>query len=561
MALSCMRRRIRTSRRRVDTLQIVSRLSFAIGFMFLLFGAARSDAADSCLDNLPTPTPLLHRVVQLVNCSNQRVLGTANAAHVVGSPPTPVLPREKTWVLEPFPVPSGAPANSNVLTIDIPKEWGDTSPVGSTGPNFWVRTGCRYDVTNGLAQCETGGCSGFYDCSAALLGPPAGATLAEWTFYQSTTSGGNTYYLDHPDISAVNGVNLNLDIQPVGGSPANPINSQDPQWLAQNYPLTVHGADLRTAGDGLGQCSGGFQLKRSDLTGVTTPPTPPGQALFAFVISDTHGVPQDPAGDGTVGCFSNCGRYEFPTTPASDCSDTNADSRCFLHKAFCLYLPADSGVYGKTCNTDADCDYNGINYGIACWDNGNGTPVCSGRGFIKNKSCDPSVCTFQYGYLGSKAWQPPYAQCTDVSNDSASCIGDDTVHQVMRKAYTWPNDPQVYGGDAPLYRIVFAPGGTNVPITPSVGQAAGISTESGVPLCSALPAYYGYESLYSGPGRTECNKPCDVPVNSQCPGFKPPAARFAVAYPGATPASPWACNFNPQGGGGNNGVICQWPKE
>jgi hypothetical protein len=38
----------------------------------------------------------------------------------------------------------------------------------------------------------------------------------------------------------------------------------------------------------------------------------------------------------------------------------------------------------------------------------------------------------------------------------------------MRKAYTWPNDPQVYGGDAPLYRIVFAPGGTNVPITPSV---------------------------------------------------------------------------------------------
>ena len=84
-------------------------------------------------------------------------------------------------------------------------------------------------MANGLAQCETGGCSGFYDCSAALLGPPAGATLAEWTFYQSTTVGGNTYYLDHPDISAVNGVNLNLDIQPVGGSPADPTNSQDPQ--------------------------------------------------------------------------------------------------------------------------------------------------------------------------------------------------------------------------------------------------------------------------------------------------------------------------------------------
>ena len=100
----------------------------------------------------------------------------------------------------------------------------------------------------------------------------------------------------------------------------------------------------------------------------------------------------------------------------------------------------------RRANTDADCDYNGINYGIACWDNGNGKPVCSGRGFIKNKSCDPSVCTFQYGYLGSDAWQPPYAQCTDVSNNSSQCIGDDTVHEVMRKAYTWPNDPQVYGG-------------------------------------------------------------------------------------------------------------------
>ena len=205
MTLSRTQQPIRTSKHRAHKLLIVSRLSLALSLFLLLFGTARSDAADPCLDNLPTPTPLLHRVVQLVNCSNQRVLGTANAAHVVDSPATPVLPREQTWVMEPFPVPSGAPANANVLTIDIPKEWEDTSPQGSTGPNFWVRTGCRYDVANGLAQCETGGCSGFYDCSKALLGPPAGATLAEWTFYQATTSGGNTYYLDHPDISAVNG--------------------------------------------------------------------------------------------------------------------------------------------------------------------------------------------------------------------------------------------------------------------------------------------------------------------------------------------------------------------
>jgi hypothetical protein len=541
----------------VHKLFIVFLATFVLGLTVLLNASVSSDAADACLDNLPAPAPALHRVVQLVNCSNQRVLGTANAAHAAGLPATPVLPREQTWVMEAFPVPSGAPAHANVLTIDIPEAWENTSPQGSTGPNFWVRTGCRYDQANGIAQCETGGCSGFYDCSKALLGPPVGATLAEWTFYQPTTINGKTYYLDYPDISAVNGVNLNLDIQPVGGSPTSPINPKDPQWLDENYPLTVHGADLRTPGNALGHCTGPFQLKRSDLTGVTTPPTPPGQASYAFVITNAAGVPQDPSGDSIIGCFSNCGRYEFPSTPAAGCTDTNADSRCFLHKTFCLYLPSDA--YGKTCNTDADCLYKGVNYGLSCWDNGNGKPVCSGRGFIKNKSCDASVCTFQYGYLGSKAWQPPLAQCTDVSNDPAACIGDDAVHDVMRKAYTWPNDPQVYGGDAPLYRIVFAPGGTNVAITPSVGQAAGVSTESGIPLCGALPPHYGYGFQYSGQGSTACDKPCDVPVNSVCPGFRPPAARLAVAYPGATAASPWACNFDPKGGGGNNGVICRWP--
>jgi hypothetical protein len=147
---------------------------------------------------------------------------------------------------------------------------------------------------------------------------------------------------------------------------------------------------------------------------------------------------------------------------------------------------------------------------------------------------------------------------TDVTSDESACIGDDTVHEVMRKAYTWPNDPQVYGGDAPFYRIIFAPGGTDVPITPSVGQIPGGSRESGIPLCSTLPDIYNYVSQYSGPGSTKCDKPCDVPVNSQCPGFKPPAATFGIAYPGATTAHPWACNFDPKGGGGNNGVICRW---
>ena len=78
--------------------------------------------------------------------------------------------------------------------------------------------------------------------------------------------------------------------------------------------------------------------------------------------------------------------------------------------------------------------------------------------------------------MGSLAWQPQYDRSTVVtSNPGKYSIGDDTEHEVMRKAYTWPNDPQVYGGDAPVYRIIFAPGGTSIPITPSVGQATGVS--------------------------------------------------------------------------------------
>ncbi|MGH6838770.1 MAG: thaumatin family protein [Methylocella sp.] len=516
---------------------MVCLLALGLSSVFQLFwnGPTHAQAPDACLANLPVPTPAApsHRVVQLVNCSNEKLLGTATAAHQVGKPPTPVLPREGTWVMRRY----GSPNNENILTIDIPPAWEATIGAGSVGPNFWARTGCRYDIANGIAQCETGGCSGIYDCSKALKGPPPGATLAEWTFYEKV---GHSLpvFLDHPDISAVNGVNLNVDIQPVGGSTTNPLNAKDPQWLAQNYPLTVHGADLRTQGPGLGQCRLAFLLRRSELTGFTSPP---GQALFAFVIVTNTGLPL--GGEGLVACFSNCGRYEFPTVPAPDCNDS--DANCHLWKTFCLNAPA--AAYGKPCSTDKDCFYNGIDYGIACWNNGS-RQTCEGRGFIKNASCDPSVCTFPYGYLGSTAWQPPYGHCTDVTPVKNACVGDDTVHRVMRKAYTWPNDPQVYGGDAPLYRIIFAPGGTTVPITPSVGQ---------IPLCSSLPTIYGYANVYSASVPTECDKPCDGPVKL-CAGVQPPAATFAVAYPGATAAQPWACNFKPGGGGGNNGVICRW---
>src|SRR5438874_2078235 len=83
--------------------------------------AAAPDPND-CLANLPVATPSApsHRVVQLINCSNQTLLGTANGAFRAGQPSTAVFPREKTWVMQPYnpskPYKQNGP-NGNILTI------------------------------------------------------------------------------------------------------------------------------------------------------------------------------------------------------------------------------------------------------------------------------------------------------------------------------------------------------------------------------------------------------------------------------------------------------------
>ena len=181
----------------------------------------RVPTPDPCLQNLPTPkpTPPAVRVVQLVNCSDQTILGAANAARTAGQPLTSVLPREGTWVMQPFP----SPNHGNVLTIDIPPAWANTKPEGSVAPNIWARTGCRYDIPADKAQCETGGAGGVYDVSKAKLGPPGATTITEWTFYQpGKTTTGAPYFFDNFDISAVNGASLTIDIEAVGGTAEDP---------------------------------------------------------------------------------------------------------------------------------------------------------------------------------------------------------------------------------------------------------------------------------------------------------------------------------------------------
>jgi hypothetical protein len=208
-------------------------------------------AADPCLAAVPVPTAKigLHRVVQLVNCSRREaVLGAADAAQQLGKQQLPVLPREGTWIMQPFK--PGDARHANVLTIDIPLGWENTACpsgaktcVGIVGPRLWARTGCRYDRAFDIAQCETGGCSGRYDCSAARLTSSVGTVISEWTFAQPVSNGSIQYLKDSHDISAVDGVNMNLDIQPVGSSPHDPF-VVPPDWsLPKNHlrPTTSSG--------------------------------------------------------------------------------------------------------------------------------------------------------------------------------------------------------------------------------------------------------------------------------------------------------------------------------
>lgn len=493
------------------------------------------------LDSLPFPIPPLgsKRVVQLVNCSCQTLLGAADAAHQSGKQGFPVFPREGTWIMQPYGT-KGTPdnPNPNVLTIDIPQEWENTycpphkKCPSIVGPRFWARTGCRYDLTSQRAQCETGSCADHYDCSSTAIVDSGFTSLTEWTFAQPASGNGNSILVDSPDISLVDGANLNVDIEPVdpqgalglegicpagpymGQAKCSPIAPTDQHWLMYNYPLTVHGADLRSNNPATNQScmdanGNSFILKRSDIDKDPT-------GTYGFVITDANGNPVMPPGDNPLACFSNCGKYEFPKTPVKGgaCDPNNPnDPQCFPWLTYCAGNP---GLYGQQCQTDQDCVLSGQpNVYASCYRNTNPDQqygTCALRAFYQTPTtgCPTTVnnppppgspasdvaCTFTYGSLNpldtnqstqiDYSDQPLALPCANVTGPDGKlvpCVGDDTIHQVMHGAYTWPNDPETFDGDSPVYRIVFSPGGTSVPITPAQNQ---------VPLCSDLPPNYNY---------------------------------------------------------------------
>lgn len=559
---------------------VIAALAFGFGGAFQLFrtGGARADDTNEAQEpqavatiancnseratfeaGLPVPSPTpgvspnIGYVVQLVNESNVTILAAANKAGQSGVL-TSVLPREGSWVMQPFGTtlvwPDGTPQNT--LTIDIPPAWenticgkGTSQVAGCVGPLFWARTGCRFDIAHDHAQCETGTCSSHYDCSKAGQSPTGPKTFTEWTFRDNTPAPLGP--LSAPDISVVDGASINVDIQPIGpGFPnAPPTGANAETWMSpQNLPLTLCGQDLRAPGN----CPvGQFQLLRNQ------------QGMF---IQGTSG------GNDVVGCFSNCGLYVFqggtfknpspcpgfrcPGTPPTDCvPDPIMDPTCYFWKSFCCVAAAGdpTNIYTSKCSTpdqipvpSGQCQQNGV-----CWAEREpnlpaGTGVCSCSAFIKGNTCDPSVCTNP-----PPSGQPPFNLCSAITNDSTACVGDDTFHQIMPRGLTWPNDPETYFSNTRAFRVVFAPGafvqGSQVPPI----------TDSGpIPVCSSLPAGYGFASQYGGAGSG--SQPCDNEVNKN-------GALFAGALFGAdatTPGKQWSCNIADGIPPADNQVLCRW---
>jgi len=341
--------------------------------------------------------------------------------------------------------------------IVIPSDWTHTQGTHAVGPRFWARTGCKYDIEGNKAQCETGDCGNNYDCSRANLAGKAPTSLAEFCFICGDEL---TYY----DVSLVDGYSISVDITPVSHTLSRPGDPGNKYWCQST--LCNPTVDLRT------NCMNSFTLWNTNIKSYN---------------------PTDPI--TKIACFSNCGKFEYPTAPDIGCSDS--DPQCKGWRMYCCQ----SFTYGKQCASDNDC-----NDGGACW---GGTCQC--KAYYRATNCPPDICTNP----GLDA-QPTPGQCPD-------CIGDDTLHYVCPRAYTWPNDPQTYSCDATSYIITFCPGGTNELISES----------STVPFCKDLGPLFDWAKA-----QMDC---------------APSHGKYMCALAGI--GAIWGCNVD---NSGCKDVLCKW---
>ncbi len=99
----------------------------------------------------------------------------------------------------------------------------------------------------------------------------------------------------------------------------------------------------------------------------------------------------------------------------------------------------------------------------------------------------------------------------------------------MPRGLTWPNDPETFYSDAKAYRIVFAPGGTKVPITASGPP----------PACKDLPAEYAYEK-----------------AKNDCKDVIAGGALYAGARTPSEPPGLWDCKI--ADAVATRAILCTW---
>jgi hypothetical protein len=435
------------------------------------------------------------------------------------------------------------------LTLDIPNAWFNTQAEGTVGPRIWARTGCRYNVTLDRAQCETGDCAGHFDCGTAgpggvsLVGV-APVSIAEFCL-NCVPEAQPSLFLNYWDVSIVDGANLSMNIQPTGKfSESHPPDVVDKFWCQNNpnsvpgiyAPNSVSGADLRDPDI----CPREWRLESKDLE------------MF---------IKDDKSPNNVVACFSNCGKEVYPAAPAGTCTD-QTDKRCNAWRAYCcqasnyggnactpmgvtpqpsvcqegdhicIELPGGKGICpGKPCTTDKDCAPLST-----CWNTNSGPGTCACSGYAVKPPCPSDICT----NVDLPAAEPDFAKCSQNANlkdiPDSDCIGDDTVHKVFPRAYTWPNDPQTYDCDNTTFTVTVSPGGTSVPITPA----------STIPLCSGLPDIYDFK---------HASKICADDIAN--------GATFASAIEHPGEKHEWACVIKPgnadnSGQGIPPGVLCAW---
>ncbi len=414
---------------------------------------------------LPVPPPknsTVKRQVQLINCSNQVILGAVAAAHDAGQPPYPVFPQDGTWVMQPF----GSPNNANVLTRWIYQRSGMASlrqaaSLRISGHGLAAATIRLPTVRNAKPAVVADSMIAAPRTFHPLLRPPwpNGRSIKSWETTSSTL----------PTSARLTARTLPSISHPSGGDDLNPSNPKDFHWLNWNYPLTVHGADLREPMKCSNSNNYNFAVKRSDIDKTSS--SIPNYPQLGYVVVDSNGNPTMPSGDNALACLSNCGRYKFPVEVGKTGCDATTNPNCYAWTTFCAGNDAvqwaavqygcrlASPLMGASTTTfpasrnkvrmalaRASCGLSTMDRRGQC--NGVGNPQPSGP-------ASTVACNNTYGSVNPLdpdnstkfdwADQPPDELCSNVvfgqNNMQIACIGDDTLHAVLHGAYTWPNDP------------------------------------------------------------------------------------------------------------------------